>query len=339
MNSRSLIIVAVLAVVALVASNSFYVVSVKERAVLLRFGEAVQTDVEPGLHFKVPFVDNVVKMDARILSLDVPVESFQTRENIFLSVDYFVKWRIVDPGQFYRSTNGDERRAINLINNSANDGLRNAFGNSILPQLVSGRDRRVDSSNAPSPVAVAIGLVEQDDQANALLEDDVPSFDMRDQLMIDLTQALNQELQTSIGVEIIDIRIKAIDLPADVSRSVYERMVSEREREARDFITQGERDRTIAEAEADRYFVERTSAGFEQAETIRGQADARSASIYAQAYTQDEEFYSFTRSLRAYQDAFASGSDLLVLDPDDDFFRYLRSPTGNRASGAATSGN
>ncbi len=324
MNNKSLFIVAILAVVALVLANSFYVVSIKERAILLRFGEAVRLDVEPGLHFKWPIIENVVRMDGRILSLDVPVESFQTRENIFLSVDYFVKWRISDPTQYYRSTNGDERRAINLINNSANDGLRVAFGRSTLPQLVSGRESRVDSSNAPSPVAVAIGLVDEAEVVEAV-EDNVPTFDMRDQLMIDLTAELNRELQASLGVEIIDIRIKAIDLPADVSRSVFERMISEREREARDFITQGERDRTITEAEANRYFVERTSEGFRESEIIRGQADALAANIYAEAFTQDVEFFNFTRSLRAYQDSFVGGRDLLVLDPDDDFFQYLRS--------------
>lgn len=332
MNNKSLFIVAVLAVAALVLANSFYVVSVKERAILLRFGEAVRTDVQPGLHFKWPVIENVIRVDGRILSLDVPVESFQTRENIFLSVDYFVKWRIVDPAQYYRSTNGDERRAINLINNSANDGLRVAFGRSTLPQLVSGRESRVDSSRLPSPVAVAIGLVDEADMAE-VIEENVPTFDMRDQLMIDLTAQLNAELQKNLGVEIIDIRIKAIDLPSDVSRSVFERMISEREREARDFITQGERDRTITQAEADRYYVERTSEGFRESEIIRGQSDALAANIYANAFTQDAEFFNFTRSLRAYQDAFVSGRDLLVLDPEDDFFQYLRSPEMPSLSG------
>lgn len=275
--------------VALLASMSLFVVKETERAVKLRFGEIVENDIQPGLHWKVPFMHSIRKFDARILTVDSPEERFLTLEKKFLIVDSFAKWRISDVAKFYQATSGEELRAADLLSQRINTGLRNQFGERTIHEVVSGE---------------------------------------RDELMHELTAQLNNIALEELGVEVVDVRVKRIDLPREVSDSVFARMNSEREREAREHRSKG---RELAEgirADADRQRTIIKAEAYRDAERIRGEGDATSAAIYAKAYNKDPEFYAFTRSLKAYQQAFGDKGDVMLIEPDSDFFRYLKDSKG-----------
>lgn len=272
--------------VVVVAANSIFVVKQTERAVMLQFGDMVRADIPPGLHFKVPYVNSVRKFDARILTVDATPQRFLTLEQKALLVDSYAMWRIVDVQRFYTATSGDETRANSLLAQRVNDGLRNKFGERDLQEVVSGQ---------------------------------------RDALMSELTDELNTYTAQEYGIEVIDIRVKRIDLPDDVRSSVYERMTSERQREAQQLRSRGNELAIGIEADADRQEAVLLVEAYRDAERIRGDGDARAASIYAAAFNQDEEFYAFTRSLNSYRDTFSSKGDVLLLQPDSDYFKYLRS--------------
>lgn len=278
-------------VVVLLAVNSVYVVTEREKAVQLRFGRMVVEDVPPGLHFKIPFADKVRIFDGRVLTLDTDTESYFTSERKRLDVDSYVQWRVANVERYYRATGGDERVAMQRLAARANDGLRNEFGVRTLHEVVSGQ---------------------------------------RDQLMEDLTADLNESVSAGLGIQVLDVRIKRIELPREVSDSVFNRMRTDREKEASELRAQGreqaeeirsraERERTVIEANA-----------YSDAERIRGEGDAEATAIYAAAYGKNPEFYAFTRSLDAYRTAFSSKGDLLVLDPGSEFFRYLNESSGDR---------
>ena len=278
-------------VVVLLAVNSVYVVTEREKAVQLRFGRMVVEDVPPGLHFKIPFADKVRIFDGRVLTLDTDTESFFTSERKRLDVDSYVQWRIANVERYYRATGGDERVAMQRLVARANDGLRNEFGIRTLHEVVSGQ---------------------------------------RDQLMEDLTADLNESVSAGLGIQVLDVRIKRIELPREVSDSVFNRMRTDREKEASELRAQGreqaeeirsraERERTVIEANA-----------YSDAERIRGEGDAEATAIYAAAFGKNPEFYAFTRSLDAYRTAFSSKGDVLVLDPGSEFFRYLNESSGDR---------
>jgi membrane protease subunit HflC len=273
MSGKNLTIL-LLAVLALfVASNSLFIIKETERGVLLRFGEVVNPDVRPGLHVKIPFVNNVRKFDARVLTVDAPPERFLTLEKKALVVDSYAKWKVADVAKYYTATGGDESRANGLLGQRINDGLRNQVAVRTLQEVVSGE---------------------------------------RDQLM------------TELGVEVVDVRVKKIDLPPGVSDAVFRRMNAEREKEARELRSQG---RELAEgirAAADREVTVIKAEAYRDAETIRGEGDASAASVYAQAYNADREFYDFTRSLRAYREAFSNKGDIMLIEPDGDFFQYFK---------------
>jgi membrane protease subunit HflC len=272
--------------VVVVAANSIFVVKQTERAVMLQFGDMVRADIPPGLHFKVPYVNSVRKFDARILTVDATPQRFLTLEQKALLVDSYAMWRIVDVQRFYTATSGDETRANSLLAQRVNDGLRNKFGERDLQEVVSGQ---------------------------------------RDALMSELTDELNTYTAQEYGIEVIDIRVKRIDLPDDVRSSVYERMTSERQREAQQLRSRGNELAIGIEADADRQEAVLLVEAYRDAERIRGDGDARAASIYAAAFNKDEEFYAFTRSLNSYRDTFSSKGDVLLLQPDSDYFKYLRS--------------
>ena len=292
MSPRVIAVAVLLGVTALVASNAVFIVSATQRAVMLRFGEMVRADIPPGLHFKVPMMHQVRKFDARLLTVDSRPERFLTQEKKFLSVDSYAKWRIADVGKFYTATNGEERRAQELLAQRINNGLRNQFGERTLHEVVSGE---------------------------------------RDQLMTELTQRLDQVTRLDLGIEVLDVRVKRIDLPTDVSDSVYDRMRAEREREAREHRSKGKELAEGIRAEADRERTVLTANAYRTAEEVRGAGDAEAASVYAAAYQQDPEFYTFTRSLSAYREAFGKRSDLLLIEPNSDFFRYLKNARGPAA--------
>ncbi|MEM6581111.1 MAG: protease modulator HflC [Pseudomonadota bacterium] len=293
MSGRSVILLIFVAVVVLLLANSLYVIKQTERGVLLRFGEVVNPDLQPGLHIKIPFVNNVRKFDGRLITVDSQPERFFTQEQKALMVDSYAKFKIKDTETFYTATSGDMTRAMGLLAQRINNGLRNQVAIRTIQEVVSGE---------------------------------------RDQLMEDLTAELTQVAQESLGVEVVDVRVKRIDLPDDVSGSVYERMNAEREKEAREHRSQG---RELAEgirAAADREVTVISANAYRDAEQIRGEGDAEATKIYAEAFNRDQEFYAFTRSLQAYQQSFNGGGDMLLIQPDSEFFRYLKNSRGDTSA-------
>lgn len=297
-NNRSLLIVAGVAVLAWVGSNSLYIVDETQRAIKLRFGEIVEANIQPGLHFKVPVTNTVRTFDARVLTLDTDTSRYLTLEKKAVIVDSYVKWKIVDPARYYEATSGNEQSAERLISPRVDEALRNQFGKLELQEIIA---------------------------------------EKRDQLMSEPTHELDQIMRKELGVAILDIRIKRIDLPDEVTQAVYERMRTERHREAREYRAQGQEQAEKVRANAERRRQVLLAEAQSKAETLRGQGDAESASIYAEAYQQDAEFFRFYRSLNAYKDSFDGKQDLLVLDPNSDFFRYLNSPTPSGAEQAGGS--
>ena len=286
MSPRTMLSLVVLAVAVFLGAQSVYIITEIERAVLLRFGKVVNPDVSTGLHFKWPFVDQVRRFDSRILTLEARAERFLTVEKKSTQVDSYAKWRIVDVTRYYTATSGEQERAERLLSQRINEGLRNEFATRSLQEVVSGE---------------------------------------RDQLMVDLREQLNQIAIESMGVEVIDVRVKKIDLPEEVSEQVYKRMSAEREREAKEHRAIGNEQAEIIRAEADRQRVVIEANAYSQAEKVRGEGDARAASIYAEAFGENPDFYTFVRSLNAYRSSFAGKEDLIVIDPKSDFFRYFNS--------------
>jgi membrane protease subunit HflC len=285
--SRQNIIGTLFFLVFFVLSNSIYVISETQRGVLLKFGEVVKADLAPGLHFKVPFVDSVRKFDGRILTVDSTPERFFTQEQKQLIVDSYAKFRVVDTAKYYTATNGEEFRAAALLSQRINDDLRNQVAGRTVQEVVSGE---------------------------------------RDQLMEAVKARLNETVLDRLGIEVVDVRVKKIDLPNEVSQSVYRRMNAEREKEARELRSEGMEIAEGMRAEADRKVTVLEAEAVRDSEIIRGSGDADATRIYAEAFNRDPEFYSFVRSLNAYQTTFAGGGDIMLLQPDSQFFQYLRDP-------------
>ena len=269
--------------------SSAFIVSEWELALKLRLGEIVDADYEPGLHWMVPILNNVKTFDGRIQTLDARAERFLTVEKKDVIVDSFAKWRIADVAQYFRSTGGSPDKTSRLLSERINTSLRDEFGKRTIQEVVSGE---------------------------------------RAEIMALLTKSADENA-AELGVEIIDVRVKQIDLPPEVSESVYDRMRAERERVARDLRAQGSEAAERIRVDADRQHVVILADAFKQAEELRGQGDGASAEIYANAYDKNREFYGFYRSLKAYEEVFRSGNDTVVLEPDSEFFRYFKEP-GNR---------
>lgn len=286
MSKASMLSLVVVLLLLAVVSSSIYVIDERQVGIKLQFGEIVESDIQPGWHFKLPLVQNVKKFDARILTLDSRPERFLTVGKKFVIVDSFVKWRIEDVRAYYKATAGNRWQATTLLSNSTNKGLRDEFAARSLTEVVSGE---------------------------------------RDQLMADITATLNEQTLPEFGIRVLDVRVKGIDLPEDLSKNVYRRMSTEREREARETRSQGKELAEGIRADADRQKTIIEAEAYRDAERIRGEGDATAASVYAEAFNRDREFYSFTRSLRAYTDTFQGKDDVLLLQPDSDFFRYMKS--------------
>lgn len=289
MQTKTIIWLGVFFVGLLILANSVYVVSEMDRAVKLRFGALVETDIKPGLHFKSPLIDNVRKFDGRILTLDTPEESYFTMENKRLIVDSYAKWRVADVAAYYRATGGIEDIANQRLSSRINDGLRNKFGTRTVHEVVSGQ---------------------------------------RDELMAEITSEVDKEVRKDLGIEVVDIRVKRIDLPTDVSESVYRRMAADREKEAREHRSKGREQAEIIKADADKQRTIIQAEAYRESEEIRGDGDARAANIYAEAYNKNREFYAFVRSLNAYISTFSGREDIMLIDPESDFFRYFKDPQG-----------
>ncbi|MEJ2631818.1 MAG: protease modulator HflC [Acidihalobacter sp.] len=279
---------AIIAVVALLLYLSTYTVRQDQRAILLKLGEVKQADIKPGLHFKLPLIENVRKFDARVLTLDSQPERFLTSEKKNVMVDFFVKWRISNLDQYYRSTRGDEQRALLRLSQIMKDGLRSEFGKLTIQQAVSGE---------------------------------------RDKILGPLEIEANKAAK-ELGIRIVDVRLKRIDLPAEVASSVYQRMEAERARVAADFRARGKEAGERIRANVDRERTVILANAYRQAQIVRGQGDAKAAEIYAKAYNKDPSFYAFYRSLEAYRQSFDGKNDVLVLEPNSQFFRFFNNAQG-----------
>lgn len=287
--NRVLIII-LIAALAFVGLNSIFVVSETEYAIKFQLGRVVKADYGPGLHVKAPFINNVRKFDRRILTLDTQPEHMITSEQKFVNVDSFIKWRIVDVAQFYISTQGNERNALNRLDSIIKDRIRNQIASRTLVEVVS--EQRVNTM--------------QDIQARA------------------------GEAAEEFGIEIVDVRIKAVELPEDVRESVYRRMAADRQKEANRYRFEGREEAERIRADADRQVQVILANAEREGQTLRGEADAIATRIYADAYGQDEEFYAFYRSLQAYGNAFGGSQDVLVIDPSSSFFDYFNSDQGRQ---------
>ncbi|WP_250654987.1 protease modulator HflC [Alkalimarinus coralli] len=291
MSPKAIGILFVALIVLVIGSSAIYVVPETQSAVRLRFGELVENEIQPGLHFKAPLIDEVRKFDVRILTLDVPERQYLTIEQKPLVVDSFVTWQVGDVAKYYKSTSGDETRAVMLLSSRIDNGLRDQFGIRTMHEVISGQ---------------------------------------RDELMHELTKAMNAVMTKEFGISIVDIRIKGIDLPQKVSSDVYRRMRTEREKEAQEHRSKG---RELAEgikADADRQKTIVEAEAYRESEVTRGEGDEIAAQIYADAYNKNAEFYSFYRSLLAYEDAFSNKGDVLVVDPESDFLKYLKQSQGQK---------
>lgn len=271
----------------LVLSSSAFVVDQRRHAMILQFGEVVSVKTEPGLYFKVPVFQSVRFFEKRILTIDTQEpERFITSEKKNVLVDSFVKWRIVDAKQYYISVSGDEMKAQNRLTQTINDGLRAEFGKRTIHEVVSGE---------------------------------------RDKIMEILREKANLDAK-KIGVEVLDVRLKRVDLPQEVSDSVFKRMDAERKRVANELRSQGAAESEKVRADADKQKEVIIAEANREAQRIKGEGDAKAASIYAAAYNQQPEFYAFYRSLEAYRNSFKSKSDFLILEPNSEFFKYLKNP-------------
>jgi membrane protease subunit HflC len=282
------IIIIVLALVVFIFATATYTVDERETAIKFRFKEIVETNIQPGLHFKMPFVNTVEKFSTLILTLDAQPDRFLTGEKKYVKVDFFVKWRIHNVDNFYRATRGDLARAQNRLESIMKDGLRNEFSTRTIQEALTGE---------------------------------------RGEIMTELRNKADASVK-ELGIVIVDARVSQIDFPESVSESVYERMRSERQRVAQDFRSRGKAEGEKIRAVADRQAVIIEANAYRDAEKIRGEGDAKSAEIYAGAYSRDEEFYAFYRSLGAYRKSMGKDGDIMVIEPDAEFFKYFKGEGG-----------
>ena len=280
---RNILIVLLVAILLLI-SNSIFTVDQRELALKFRFGEVIKSDYKPGIHFKIPFVNNVGKFPKQILTINNPQELFLTLEKKNLFVDFFIKWKINDVQQYYISTGGDELVASQRLLETVKDGIRSEFAKRTVIEVVS---------------------------------------EERDEVMSEMLNAAALNA-ISLGIELVDVRVKRVELSDEVSESVYNRMRQERARFASELRAEGAEAAAIIKAQADREVTVIIANAYRDSEKIKGDGDASSTNLYAEAYNRDEEFYSFYRSMEAYKNSIGTGNDILVLDGEGDFFKYLK---------------
>ena len=282
---KSQTLLAVIVVLFLLVSSSLYIVDQRQRAIVFQLGEVVSVKTSPGLYFKIPMVQNVRFFDSRILTMDAEEpERFITSEKKNVLVDLFVKWRIVDVKQYYISVQGDEALARVRLAQTVNSSLRDEFGNRTVHEVISGE---------------------------------------RDKIMEIMRQKADADAR-NIGVEVVDVRLKRVDLPSEVSESVYRRMEAERKRVANELRSTGFADSEKIRSNADRQREVIMAKAYRDAQKNKGEGDAKATKIYAEAFNKNPEFYSFYRSLEAYKQSFQNKSDMMVLEPNSEFFKYLK---------------
>lgn len=288
MKLSSTTMIVIVAVLGLLAYGALFTVNERELAVKFRFGEIVGTDYEPGLHLKIPFVNNVRKYPRRLLSINNPQEPFLTEEKKNLLVDFFIKWRIADVGQFYRASSGEPAIAAQRLLEIVKDGIRAEFAKRTVPEVVSAERREI---------------------------------------MDDMLSKARQNAK-ELGIEVIDVRVKRIEFSGEVSESVFRRMREERSRVASELRAEGAENAERIRAEADRERTVILAEAYRDSQILRGEGDAVAAETYAQAYDQNRDFYAFHRSIEAYRKSFGAEGDLLVIGPDSDFLRFLKQSDG-----------
>ncbi len=284
MNNRSIAAVLAVALLILIGSRSVFTVKQTELAIKYRFGEIVRADYKPGLHFMIPVVNEVRKFDRRVMTRNYPSEQFLTSEGKILNVDFYVKWRINDVGQYYQSTGGDEDIAARRLAEIVKDGLKGVIARRTIQQVVAAQ---------------------------------------RAEFIGDILQVAGASVR-QLGIQLVDVRVKKIDLPDDVLDSVFNRMRQDFARQAAQLRAEGDEKAQLVRATADRERVEILAEATRESEKIRGQGDAEAAAIYSAAYRKHPEFYAFYRSLEAYRHSLGRPDDVLVLAPDSEFFRYLK---------------
>ena len=283
MSGKSMMWTILAVIVVAIGSSTVYYVDEREKAIVFQFGEIVRSNDEPGIHFKAPLINNVKFFDSRVQTMDSDPELYLTREKKNLVVDSFVKWRITNAADYYTRLGGLVSNARNRLAQRVNDALRSEFGNRSVQQVISGD--RVE--------------------------------------IMDVVRQLTNEETASLGIEVLDVRLKRVDLDPDISERVYQRMEAERSRVAKDLRARGAEaaERIRADADRDRAII--LAEARQAAQEVKGQGDAKATAIYADAFTRDREFYRMYRSLNAYRNTFATPDNLLVIEPDSEFFRYF----------------
>ncbi len=277
----------IIAALFFLASSALFIVDQRQHAIVFQLGEVVDVKTSPGLYFKIPLVQNVRYFESRIMTMDtVEPERFITSEKKNVLVDLFVKWRIIDVKQYYISVRGDEMLAQTRLAQTVNSSMRDEFGNRTVHDVVSGE---------------------------------------RDKIMEIMRQKADADAR-KIGVEVVDVRLKRVDLPQEVSESVYRRMEAERKRVANELRSTGAAESEKIRADADRQREVILAEAYRKAQEVKGEGDAKASSIYAGAFQQNPEFYSFYRSLEAYKQTFKNKGDMMVLEPGSEFFKYLKNP-------------
>ncbi|MEX0336013.1 protease modulator HflC [Vibrio tubiashii] len=321
------LMIPVLVVTIVLLLMSVFVIQEGERGLVIRFGRVLDDNgvskiYEPGLHFKMPLFDRVKTLDARIQTMDSRSDRFVTSEKKDVLIDTYVKWRIADFGRYYLTTGGGNAlTAEALLERKVTDVLRSEIGAREIKQIVSGpRNKDVLPESADSEEVTTEAALEA-------LEVDGE----RDQIMENVLVGTSDSAMTDLGVEIVDFRMKKINLPDEISESIYRRMRAERESVARKHRSQGREKAEVIRAQADLEVATVLAEADKTARVTRGEADAKSAKIYSDAYNKDPEFFSFMRSLKAYEKSFSNKSDILVLDPKSDFFQYMNNATGAEA--------
>jgi len=288
MSRNATIALVTIALAVLLAAMAMFTVRENELAIKFRLGEFEHADYKPGLHWMIPFINNVRKFDKRVLTLDMQPARYLTLEKKNVNVDAFVKWRIQDVTAFYKTTGGDEARANQRLSQVVVEGLRNEFGKRTIQEAIAGE---------------------------------------RAEIMQIITDQFAEQAR-QFGIQVVDVRISRIELPSDVSDSVYKRMEAERSKVAKDLRSKGAEAAERIKADADRQSTVILAEAYRDAERTRGEGDARAAQIYARAFSRNQEFFRLYRSLDAYKNVFNSQQDVLVLDPNSEFFRYFKNPSG-----------
>ncbi|PJC85276.1 protease modulator HflC [Vibrio sp. HA2012] len=320
------LLIPVVVVALVIALMSVFVIPEGERGFVIRFGRVLKDDsgiskvYEPGVHVKFPMFDRVKTLDARIQTMDGRADRFVTSEKKDVIIDSYVKWRIEDFGKYYVATDGgDVGRAQLLLERKVTDVLRSEIGSREIKQIVSGPRN--------NEVQVTIGSdVPETEAVRKALEIDGE----RDKIMENVLADTRISAMKDLGVRVVDFRMKQINLPDEISESIYKRMRAERETVARKHRSQGREKAEIIRAQAELEVATVLAEADKTARVTRGEADAEAAAIYSEAYNKDPEFFSFLRSLRAYEKSFSSKSDILVLDPNSDFFKYMKDAKGKR---------